>query len=382
MIADRLSKLSAAVVVCALALSLGACGSSSGSDQGGAAARAKVAGTGSLDGQGKQIAIFLPSSSNVYIAREEKGLKAAAEQFNYSLKIFENNFDQTAEDQQVQQFIASGVKPALILWWPSNDEAALNSLRLLSRVAPVIQFNQRLLKAQEPYVQAYAGVNDLALGVAAGKEALLARDQAKKDGVALHSASGNLIEFRFPTGYQAGDDRQMGFATATDAAPFKTLRVEPMTAGLDAQDGYTHASQILPQYKSAGVDFIYAHNLDSANGIVKALEENGYQPGRDVQLVAGNCAGNTANLRSGKIFSAGFQAPVMEGELTLRVAVQFLAAGKVSPGAETVEATPAPPKLTTDPPKAATYLPTTPMTAEALKSLKVWGLTGDDLCTG
>lgn len=381
MVARLLKKVVAVTAAGVLAVSLTACASGSGGGES-AVSGGKFKGSGSLDGGGKEIAVFLPSSSNVYIARVIKGAKAAAKEYNYTLKIMENNFDQAQEDQQVQQFVASGQKPALILWWPSNDEAATNSVRLLSRVAPVIQFNQRVLEADKPYVQAYAGANDVALAAAAGKQALAARDAAEEEGVKLHSPKGNLIEFRFPTGYLGGDDRQKGFAEGTASAPFTLLRREPMSAGLDAQDGYSHASQILPKYKKQGVDFVYAHNLDGANGIVKALEENGFQPGKDVKIVATNCAGNTENLRNGKVFSAGLQPPVMEGELAVRVAVQFLAAGKVTPGEETVEATPEAPALTVDPPKAATYLPTTPVDAEALSSLRVWGLTGDDLCTG
>lgn len=369
--------LTAVVVTSALALS--ACGSPS---DGSASGSPSVEGSGTLDGGGKEIVIFLPSSANVYIARAMQGAKAAAEEHNYKVTFFENNFDQSQQDQQVQQFVASGQKPALILWWPSNSEAATSSVRQLARVAPVIQFNQRVLDADKEYVEAYVGVNDSNLGVSAGEQALKARDEAVKDGVQLHSDEGNLIQIRFPTGYLAGDDRQAGFEEGAKSAPFNELKVEPMSGGFDAQDGYAHASQVLPQFKSEGIDFMYVHNLDGANGVVKALEENGLEPGKDVRIVATNCAGNTENLRNGKVYSAGLQPPVMEGELAVRTAIKFLAAGKVDSGEEIVEATAEAPELTVDPPKAATYLPTTPIDAKALESLEVWGLTGDDLCTG
>lgn len=369
--------LTAVAVMSALALS--ACGGSEGSSAQGSAS---VKGSGSLDGAGKEIVVFLPSSANVYIARAIQGAKAAAEEHDYDLTFFENNFDQSQQDQQVQQFVASGQKPALILWWPSNSEAATSSVRQLARIAPVIQFNQRVLEADQEYVEAYVGVNDFNLGVSAGEQAIKAREEAVEDGADLHSANGNLIQIRFPTGYLAGDDRQAGFEEGTSSAPFNELRVEPMSGGFDAQDGYAHASQILPQFKADGIDFMYVHNLDGANGVVKALEENGLEPGKDVRIVATNCAGNTDNLRNGKVYSAGLQPPVMEGALAVRTAIKFLAAGEVEPGEEVVEPSAEMPELTVDPPKAATYLPTTPVDAEALESLEVWGLTGDDLCTG
>ena len=62
--------------------------------------------------------MFTMTSSNVYGANQINGAKAEAEKLGYKLKVYENTFSQPEQDQQVQQYIASGAKPAAIIWWP------------------------------------------------------------------------------------------------------------------------------------------------------------------------------------------------------------------------------------------------------------------------
>lgn len=361
-----------------------ACGSGTETTAGGGGSQASSAmgGSGSLDGGGKQIVAFMPTSAAIYVNSAIQGVKATAAENNYQVTVFENNFDQTQEDQQVQQFIASGQKPAAIIWWPSNVGASVNSVRQLARIAPVFQMNQRVLDDVNEYVTAYAGVNDVALAETAGQQAMLARTQAVDSGRKLSSSGGNLLEFAFSAGYQASDDRHQGFVDSTSSSPFQILATENATANLDAQDGFNHASQLIPAFKPQGIDVIWSHNLDMANGIVTALEQNGYQPGVDVSVVAGNCSGSPDNLLNGKVFSAVIQPPTMEGQLIVRTIVQYLATGQVQDGSTTIPSTEtAAPELTMTAPMKNTYLPVAPIDAKSFNTLTIWGLSGEKLCS-
>ncbi|MCE0764913.1 substrate-binding domain-containing protein [Pseudonocardia kujensis] len=363
--------------LCSVAvLTLAACGQA-----GGDSASSDVEGTGTLDGGGKQIVLFSPSAANVYSGSVIKAATETAQKYDYTLKVFQNDFDQSQQDQQVQQFLASGEKPAAIIWWPSNVDASVNSLRQLSRVAPVIQMNQAVPEEAKQYVKAYAGANDLVVSGTAGQEALKARDEAVAAGKQLADPNGNLIEFRFGTGYKGGDNRHQGFMDATGAKPFTLLTVEAATAGFDAQDGFNHASQIVPKFKAQGIDFVYAQNLDMGSGVVKALEQNGLTPGKDVTVVAGNCSGNLEPLADGSVYAAVMQPPLMEGKLAVRTAVQYLATGSVTDEEVTLQPDAQEPELTAAPPPRATYLPAAALTKDTMNSLTVWGLSGPQLCS-
>jgi ABC-type sugar transport system substrate-binding protein len=365
----------------AAVLGLAACSSGGSAAQSSSGSTSGTA-SGSLNGGGKTIVMFTPTQANTYIAGDLKGAREEAAKLNYKLTIYQNNFDQSQEDQQVQQFLASGVKPAAIIWWPSSEQAGINDTRLLSRIAPIIQINQGVSESGAQYVKAYAGVSDDAIGTIAGQEALKARTAYLAAGNKLHGSGGNLLEFSFNTGYEAGVVRSTSFLAATKSAPFTMLRNEPALGTLDAADGFSTGSQIVPEYRSKGIDFVYAQNLDMAGGVVKALEQNGLTPGKNVEVIAGNCSGNLQPLENGSVYSAVVQPPIIEGELAIRTAAQYLATGKVIPGSTTLAASPTEPAVTDTAPYAATYLPVGALTKANLASLEIWGLTGTTLCSG
>lgn len=136
---------------------LSACSSSSGSNS---------------NPDSKEIVAFMPSSANSYFVRYFDQAKAEAADHGYKIKIIENDFDQAEQDQQIQQFIASGERPAAVIFWPSTSEAAVNNARQLSRLAPVVQVGLQVLPEAEDYVAAFEGQDDVTVGEMAGGLAL------------------------------------------------------------------------------------------------------------------------------------------------------------------------------------------------------------------
>jgi ABC-type sugar transport system substrate-binding protein len=354
-----------------------ACGSDDDGDSGGGSA---AEGTGKLEGDGKLLVYFSLSSSNVYIAEHNKQAKAEAEKLGYKIKILENNFDQAQQDQQVSQFLASGEKPAAFLWWPLDAKAGINDTRQLSRVAPVIQTNQLLTPEGREFVKFYVGVNDKLIGTDSAKVLKQAREEDREAGEKLHSEGGNLLIFRTAQ-VQGGDDRTNSFLEETKSDPFKVLAVERMPSP-DAQGGYKAASALIPKFKSEGIDYVYAHNNDSAVGIVRALKDNGLTPGKDVIVSGGNCSGDLGPLSKGEIYGAVVQPPGIEGKLLIRTTAAYLATGKVKPGTFTYDqSVDSEPEPTMDPPHQYTFMPAGQMIGpESLDQPATWGLTADEAC--
>lgn len=378
--AGRSGRLWRAVGVTATAaglmVGLGACASGSPDD---GAPGPEIEASGTLDGQGQTLVVFMPSTSNVYLGAALEAIRAEAEELNFEVRSFENNWDQTEQDQQVQEWLATGEEAAAILFWPSAGEAATNSIRLLSQQAPVFQFNQGVQEDAQQFVTAYAGVSDWGIGEQAGLSALDAVAEREAAGVEFSGPDGkpNLLEFRFPTGYVAGDDRHDSFVEATGDT-FNILTVEPLAAP-DAQSGYEAASQIIPQFMNDGIDFIYAQNNNSATGVVQALEQNGLVAGEDVIVIAGDYSGDKAPLRDGQIYSAVVQSPVIEGMLVVRTAAQYLATGEVQNGEFTIESEEQKPEAEVSAPYATTYIMNPPITAESYDSFLIWGMEIDEL---
>lgn len=68
---------------------------------------------------------FNGPAGEAYIGKFIKGIKATASDNGYDIEVYENQFNQAEQDQQVQQVLAAGKKPDVFLWWPSDATAGL-----------------------------------------------------------------------------------------------------------------------------------------------------------------------------------------------------------------------------------------------------------------
>jgi ABC-type sugar transport system substrate-binding protein len=362
--------------VLAIGLTVGVLGCSSGSSNssGGSASEAG-SGTGSLEGNGELLKIFMPTTSNVYLAAAAKAAEAEAKELGYTTSVIENNFSQTEQDQQVQEWLATGEEAAAVMFWPASAANATASIRALSKVAPVLQWNQLIDPAAEDFIEiGYAGVSDLGIGDQAGKDTLAKIDELTAAGYEFHGPDGlpNVLEISLGSGdYAAGEDRHNAFMEVVDGKVNYLGREG--AAEFDAQGAYTAASTAIPKYLADGIDFIYVQTNDMGNGVVQAAEQNGLKPGEDVFLMTGTSSGSTENLRSGKITTAVLQSPAIEGTLIVDTVAQYLATGKVTDGEVTIASDETKPELEVVPPSRVTYMMNPTVTGENIDSFKIWG---------
>lgn len=370
--------------VAALGGTLAACGSSSGNAVSNNAPANSGAGSGSLKGAGKQVVLFTVGVSQPYVVDLNNTIASVGEQLGFKMKVVRAPLDQAAQNQQVQQYLATGQKPAAFIWAAPNPAAGISSVRMMSRIAPVIQVNSKpVTPAEIQYVTAYAGQNDFGIGTNSGELAMQARAAIKRAGAKLHDPRGNLLIVAAFPGLTGADIRQQGFMAATKSAPFNVLATVP-TNDFATAGAYAAASQVIPKYKPRGIDFVWALNEDEAIGVIKALRQNGLTPGKDVTVIAGDCshAKGLSTLKDGSVYGLTLASSQVEGKLVMRTVAQIVATGKTTAG-EVVEPQSgggAPP-LTATPPAKFTYVPVVKVTAkQGYSSQKVWGMPAPQMC--
>jgi ABC-type sugar transport system substrate-binding protein len=360
------------VLALGLAVGVSACSSGSADNESGGQS---AEGTGSLEGDGELLKVFMPSTSNVYLAAAAKAAEDRAEELGYTISIVENNFDQTEMDQQVQEWLATGEEAAAVMFWPASAANATASIRALSRVAPVLQWNQLIDPAAEEFIDiGYAGVSDVGIGDQAGKDTLAQIEKLTAEGYEFHGPGGlpNVLEIALGSGdYAAGEDRHTSFMEVVDGKV--NFLGREGSATFDAQGAYKAASTAIPKYLSEGIDIIYVQTNDMGNGVVQAAEQNGLKPGKDVFLMTGTSSGSTENLRDGKITTAVLQSPVIEGTLIVDNVAQYLATGEATDGEITIPSDEEKPELAMEPPTRVTFMMNPTVSAENIDTFKIWG---------
>jgi ABC-type sugar transport system substrate-binding protein len=352
----------------AMALTVAACGS----DNGGDAAR---------DGGGaKSLVVFMPPTTDTYLAEWVKGFKAQAKKYGYQAKILENNFEQSEMDVQVQQTLGGGNLPDMFVWWPVDNAAGQASLRQLHQSGkPVLMANQLPLPQSQGSITMYAGVDDVLNGQASGKLMVEARDELKKH-QKLHSSGGNVIVVKFPAGYSAATDRMKGFKDAIQGSGIQI--VGEIDAGFDETKGRQLGADLITSTKSKGIDMVYAQNDALASGAIQALTAAGFHPGKDVMVVGGTCHGNLSDLQSGREFGTGLQAALLEGQFVVDSAKKYFDNGEKVEGDKFVaEASTDAPPAPEGAPAKFNFIPNPPVHSSEVDSTKLWGKTMQELCT-
>jgi ribose transport system substrate-binding protein len=279
---------------------------------------------------GGMIVAFIPSTTNTAIAEWARGAEERASELGYDITIIENNFDQAEQDTQVQQQLGAADESVVAYaWWPSDNEAGVASLQALyDSGVPVLQTNQLPYPGSEQFVLAYAGVNDTLNGEVAGQLVVEARDWLVDHGATLHSEGGNAVIVGFIAGYQAGIDRSAAAIPILEDAGIAIL--DEVQVGFDPATGYEGTKELIAAHRDEGIDLVYAHNSALAEGVIQALEEEGYTPGEDVMVVGGTCHGNLEYLEDGREFATGVQAIRLEGERTIETIDEYLTNGEVA----------------------------------------------------
>ncbi len=271
------------------------------------------------------IVSFNGPAGEAYIGKFIKGIKATAELNGYDIKVFENQFNQAEQDQQVQQVLAAGQLPDVFIWWPSDAVAGLGSLRALHKTGvPVLKINQLPNEQDKKYIFGYAGPDDRLRARNAGymmREAAAAKKAAGGKGF-------NVIVLSYPHSYGGYGLSINAFKEAIAGSDLKIIG--DVDEGFGQANGYKGAAKQIAKSKDQGIDFVYGMDDAILTGGIKALEEAGYTMGKDVIAVGTVCNGDKQLIEEGKQFGTTLQSPLHEGQLAIKLVGEFIKTGKLA----------------------------------------------------
>jgi ABC-type sugar transport system substrate-binding protein len=372
----RATLLAAAVGAAVIATA----GSSSGSTTAGSGAakpQASTASAGRSLPKSGQIVFFGTSTQNPYLAEDSAGAQAQAKKYGWSYRYVESDNSQQQQDGQITQFLGSGQKPLAIILNAFSADAAAASMNAIQQAhIPLVVVDSVPPANQNSLYQMYSGPSDT---VSAQTSAQLLVDEAKQKGITLK----NGLEISCPQQYKGCKDRVVAFPGALKKLDpsTKVLKNFP-TAGFGEANSYPVATQVIPKYKGK-INFIYTANDSLGAGVVKALQQNGLTPGKNVLVVGGTCLGKATDkmAATGALAGTAVQSPRVEGELAVLLVAQYLSNGKkILPGSFNVPSGAAP-SLST-PPHKINIMPNPVVRASlaAFKKTKIWGQTASQLC--
>ena len=281
--------------------------------------------TASIASSKGSIISFNGPAGEAYIGRFIKGIKNTAEMKGFDIKVYENQFNQAEQDQQVQQVLAAGQLPDVFIWWPSDAVAGLGSLRALAKTGvPVLKINQLPNEQDKQYIFGYAGPDDRLRARNAGymmREAAAAKKAAGGEGF-------NVLALSYPHSYGGYTLSINAFKEAIAGSDLKIIG--DVDEGFGQANGYKGAAKMISKLKDQGIHFVYRMDDAILTGGIKALEEAGYKMGTDVIAVGTVCNGDKQLIEEGKQFGTTLQSPLHEGQLAIKMVEEYLSTGKLA----------------------------------------------------
>jgi ABC-type sugar transport system ATPase subunit/ABC-type sugar transport system substrate-binding protein len=276
----------------------------------------------------RELVAFTPARSEKYAAGLIRGLREQAERAGYAVTIFENEFDQDEQNEQLREYLAQGEQPGMWIWWPVQADKALAALRTLAETdIPVLQLNQLPDSEAEKLVTAFVGPDDRLRARNAAQMMIEARDALAKQGKTFASDGGNTIVVTYPTSYGSYALSMSAFKEALQGSGIQIIG--EANAGFGAENGYTKTKQLLEEMAYQQIDFVYGMDDALLQGAIQAMEEAGFELGKDVIAVGTVGNGDRQLLATGKQYGTTLQAPLLEGQLAVQVADEIMRNGAV-----------------------------------------------------
>ena len=267
---------------------------------------------------------FNGPAGEAYIGRFIRGIKDTAALKGFDIKVFENQFNQAEQDQQVQQVLAAGQLPDVFIWWPSDATAGLGSLRALARTGvPVLKINQLPNEQDKQYIFGYAGPDDRLRARNAG---YMMREAAARK-LAEGGEGFNVVVLSYPHSYGGYGLSINAFKDAIAGSPLTIIG--DVGEGFGQANGYKGAAKLIASLRDQGIHYVYGMDDAILTGGIGAFEEAGYTMGTDVIAVGTVCNGDKQLIEEGKQFGTTLQSPLHEGQLAIKMVEQYLETGEL-----------------------------------------------------
>jgi len=203
-----------------------------------------------------------------------QSIKAAARSANIELTFEEGDQQQETQIRAIRSFIDQGVD--VIAFSPIVESGWSEVLEEAKRAGIPVVLSDRGLKPEDNSLyDTYIGSDFLEEGRRAARW-LVGRKQA--------NVGVNIIELEGTVDSAPAIDRKQGFAEII--ADYPEFKVIYSTSGDFTQaGGHVMMKSALDIY-GKDIQVVYAHNDDMALGAIKAIEEYGLRPGKDILIVS------------------------------------------------------------------------------------------------
>lgn len=249
----------------ALLLGLTACGGGDDSGDGGS-------------GDGLVVGFAQVGAESAWRTANSESVKSAAEADDRiaELKFVDGQQEQEKQIEAVRNFITQQVDVIVL--------------------APVVEtgWTDVLQEAEDagiPVVLADRGVE------AADEDLYVTRlgsdfaEEGRKAGAwAVETFSGDadgtrILELQGTTGSAPANDRKSGFFEVLDAEGLNYELVDSQSGNFTAEEGKAVMETFITTHGLDGIDLLYAHNDEMGLGAIQAIEEAGFKPGEDIQII-------------------------------------------------------------------------------------------------
>ena len=208
------------------------------------------------------------------LANNDSIIKAAKD-FGIELTTVDANQSQEKQVEAIRSFIREKVDVIVIS--PIIDSGWDEVLKEAKQAGIPVLLSDRKISVKDPSLfETFIGADFMEEGRRAMRWVI--------KNVSTQAHPVRIMEIQGTTGASPTLERKLGFeAVLSGAAGYQM--VHSATGDFTLEGGYQVVQQYL-QLNSWDIDVIFAHNDDMALGAVKALEEHGLHPGKDIKIVS------------------------------------------------------------------------------------------------
>ena len=201
-----------------------------------------------------------------YIGKFVRGLKDMAGLKGYELSIFENQFNQAQQNQQIQQYLALGELPSAFIWFPTDDVSGLEALQLLAETGvPILKVNQLPNELDKEYIFGFAGPDFSLRGRSAGYMMREAAANKKESG----GSGFNVVVLSYPHDFKGYNLTIEAFNNAILGTDLNVI--SDVGVGFGRLNGYEGALDLIGDIGSQSIDFVFGMDDAILTGGIKAF---------------------------------------------------------------------------------------------------------------
>ncbi len=313
-------KLAAIVLSSVMAVTLFACGggattaaattaAAAGETTAAAAAGATTAAAGATDAAGIVIGMTLNNTgADPYQTAYYDAAVQHAADLGVELKILDPAGDVTKQQNQVQDLI--GMKPDVIVLWPTNSEAGVSLAKQIHAAGiPVMTANTNISPEGKEFLVAYVGPSNV-------EEGRQTAEQMVKD----LGNDAKIVYIDGQMGYSTSDERRQGMDEGIAGTNIQVL--ETQTGEGNREKSQQVMENYLVKYPEGSIDGVFCMDDNIAIGAINAMEAAGRT---DLKIYAAACGDyNTLDyIRAGTLSATAMQSPITDAKTAIDYAVKI-----------------------------------------------------------